>query len=503
MSDRKKSVTRQADEEGEELISRLPEPILSFILSFLPTEEAARASILSKRWTQAWRYVSRLNINQSRLMRDQTYLISMLSNKDRIDNETIRTILENEIRNIIGIINSILNSHRGELCSFHMLHFPKFLENGILDVWIRFLVEIKGIKDLGLLCTDMAGLMKKLHTEKGMVTLSLPLKLVSSLFKLVLSSYKLEIVPSPSESYTKNLETLKLARVFIGDENLEIILSTCESLKNLSLIGCLGFEKFNIDHPNIRFLELQDLFLNEIHITAVNLGVIFLQTIGCQSSKEIVIDIPSLKVFSSHCIESISSSHTHELLETKVILEDCSDLLRSELPRQNLNIFENLSALMVDLKLNKVRDAMALAYVLRTCLYLEKLEVTILQSDDDDDTTEDCCLPYPNILFWEKREYYDCVTHKLEFVCIIGFSGQVQEMEFAKHLITRGTKIKKLTIFFDDKCSFEGENTGLSLLSVPRASLDICIEFKPGKERASRKAGDPDDWILNNLPSLL
>ncbi|OMO98205.1 hypothetical protein CCACVL1_04297 [Corchorus capsularis] len=51
-------------DEGRSRICSLPDPIIHYILSFLPTKEAAKTSVLSKRWQFLWMFVTNLEFNE-------------------------------------------------------------------------------------------------------------------------------------------------------------------------------------------------------------------------------------------------------------------------------------------------------------------------------------------------------------------------------------------------------------------------------------------------------
>ncbi|KAG4931078.1 hypothetical protein AAZX31_17G184400 [Glycine max] len=51
--------------EGEGTLSKLPEPLVSHILSFLPTKDAVRTSVLSKKWQFRWTFITKLDLDDT------------------------------------------------------------------------------------------------------------------------------------------------------------------------------------------------------------------------------------------------------------------------------------------------------------------------------------------------------------------------------------------------------------------------------------------------------
>lgn len=49
--------------EEEDMISNLPDALISKVLSYLPTEEAVRTSVLSSRWKSLWLFISAIDLD--------------------------------------------------------------------------------------------------------------------------------------------------------------------------------------------------------------------------------------------------------------------------------------------------------------------------------------------------------------------------------------------------------------------------------------------------------
>ena len=58
-----KLVKGQDEGEGKDIIRKLPDSILHYILSFLPTKDAVRTSILSTKWSYLWTGMSNFDFD--------------------------------------------------------------------------------------------------------------------------------------------------------------------------------------------------------------------------------------------------------------------------------------------------------------------------------------------------------------------------------------------------------------------------------------------------------
>jgi hypothetical protein len=48
-----------------DIISKLPESLITHILSYLPTKDAVRTSVLSRRLIECWTFITKLNFNDN------------------------------------------------------------------------------------------------------------------------------------------------------------------------------------------------------------------------------------------------------------------------------------------------------------------------------------------------------------------------------------------------------------------------------------------------------
>ncbi|MED6168715.1 hypothetical protein PIB30_014180 [Stylosanthes scabra] len=60
----KKDYMEEKNDEGGTNICDLPDPVLALIISSLPTKEAVRTSLLSKRWQHLWKDISKIDLKE-------------------------------------------------------------------------------------------------------------------------------------------------------------------------------------------------------------------------------------------------------------------------------------------------------------------------------------------------------------------------------------------------------------------------------------------------------
>ncbi|KAJ1430779.1 Leucine-rich repeat domain superfamily [Sesbania bispinosa] len=454
--------------EDEDLISQLPDEVLCCIISSLSIDEAVRSSILSKRWrSPLWKYSSHLDF-------DVTRMIKPLSQPQNPVTFGLHLTTEEDACRYGNLVNTMLNDHLGDLTSCRFRHFSQILAPGEVEAWIDYVVQKnKTLNSLTLECIPVVLKVSQILSDTPhTVRLHLQPKIFSNLFYLNLTNYILSgSAPSAFEGCTK-LKILKLKRVVMEEETIKGILDNCLGLEKLTLIESNGFKKLKVQNPSLRILELRWMVLCEIDVSVENLQFVVLDSLICPE-RNLKIHALNLRTFCSRNrpshLRSPSNIEQFCFLGTKEIFENCSDLLESH----TTNIFRNLLTMVVDMDLNNIREALALSYILRSCLYLETLEIALPEQDSSGDYDE-CALTFPKSMFWERREMYNCINHQLKFVTLKGFTGKEQEVKFVKHLITRATMMKKITVFCNSSVMDEATN----LLSLPRASVYLSIIFK-------------------------
>ncbi|KAJ4707183.1 F-box/FBD/LRR-repeat protein [Melia azedarach] len=330
-------------------ISNLPWDVLDTILINLPLRDAARTSILSRKWRYKW-------TGLSQFVFDDKCFSSFLSEKARWGE-------------IMKIIQMVRTYHRGPIEKFKLTAYcyPNFCD---LEQWLQFLTE-KGIKELIL--QDFT-FMKRFKLP--CCVFSCPQLSCLELYGCVLK------LPSTFKGL-HCLKSLQLSQVSIISDTLESLIHNCPILERLTLLNVNHLASVRIHNPSLKYLKIDSKFgdinlEHSVQLTSVDIQMIplcrgarehergdashLLQVFGC------LYDVKRL-IFSSRFLEWLASD---------------------KVPPERLPIMLNhlMFLDLKDIKLSNLKELMASLAIFRSCPNLEELTITVVESNSSRPTTD-------------------------------------------------------------------------------------------------------------------
>ncbi|KAG7604899.1 F-box domain [Arabidopsis thaliana x Arabidopsis arenosa] len=187
----------------EDLISKLPDALISQVLFYLPTKEAVSTSVLSSRWKSVWLLIPELDLNSSAFPSNNAF---------------------------VGFIDKFIDFSKIENSCLHKLKLSirKEHENdnkSCVTRWIGFVATHK-LKHLDVECL--------LWKKKCLEVMPLTLYITQTLFYLRLHRVLLGNVESIS---LPCLKTMHLEQnVYANETCLEFFISSCPVLEDLSIV---------------------------------------------------------------------------------------------------------------------------------------------------------------------------------------------------------------------------------------------------------------------------
>ncbi|XP_050289056.1 putative F-box protein At1g49610 isoform X2 [Quercus robur] len=236
-------------EEGEDRISTLPDSVLLSILSFLPTKEAIKTGVLSKRWAYLWTSVSSLSFELEEYY-SESCLVKSIHDFTRAFDPTSAV---DPIDDFTSAVDHTLLLHRApKLTNFSVRFKYRTKLKARLDLWVWFATSAK-VSQLSL------------H-------LSPPYYLDFDGYQLPQHLYTNEFVSEFNFSYCKvfpngllhwsSLKHLCIGQSAMCDDVIREVLMGSPRLESLELHDCWEFNRLDIVSESLRKLVIDSYVID-------------------------------------------------------------------------------------------------------------------------------------------------------------------------------------------------------------------------------------------------
>ncbi|XP_078150258.1 putative F-box/LRR-repeat protein At3g18150 isoform X1 [Carex rostrata] len=353
--------------------SRLPDEVLTHILSFLTTKEAVQTCVLSKRWINIWAVVPILDINHYGFEKVGVHDCSAAYDgcSGGCKNALIMSVVRFE-RLMTGFLDNRAPTNLERFCCARHIHnFEHDASVGWIDrVALLMPLDIDilitggtdnslDLPDLVFSCTSLQYLNIALYTRVKTIIRPVSINLPSLKF------LELTWVELPDDFAQKffigcpSLERLKLCScdLYFSDISSEV-------LKELTLINCTLYEQMQISCPHLISLCM-----------TINLkrDGISLKNMSCLVNVNITLfgdDVPNLNL-----LGGLSNA-------AKLVLHIGTPVLKEQLEKDipNCRIFNNLKKLVVGGKCDMFYDFHLIAFLLKHSPNLKELELLPIES---------------------------------------------------------------------------------------------------------------------------
>uniref|UniRef100_A0A0E0AG05 F-box domain-containing protein n=1 Tax=Oryza glumipatula TaxID=40148 RepID=A0A0E0AG05_9ORYZ len=409
-------------------LSDLHTDILSRIISLLPLKEAARTSVLSNHWKNIW-------CSQENLV---FRFCSVFSVHDHIkrcwtsDGQRLNKEL------FIERIDAVLKQRSGLGVQTTAVFFD--LENehaDHIDRWLNFALASK---------TKQLILDFKPHCPKQALY-NFPFELFSAANSLQLQALKLNTVslkPPPNLDGFRKLQKLKLEYTNVSDEDMQTLVSNCNSLEYLGIIHCGMITRLETSHPlnQLKHLEVQSCtMLQDIQL---NVGLTKLEYEGplipLAPPEPLLMTNIWMRLSDIHsALRYIFTKLPSTLPRLETLTVNCSELKKTILPEKTAK-FMYLKHLRLELTFyeqTRKADMFDFACLLEAAPLLETLELHMWMPFDHQPYCED---------HGELRSLPNRPHSNLRFAYITGFYGAKDQLELVCHILRNSAILNAMKI---------------------------------------------------------
>ncbi|CAN7085459.1 unnamed protein product [Brassica oleracea var. botrytis] len=446
-------------------ISNLPEALISHILSFLPTEESALTSVLSKKWRYLFADRPNLDFDGSGI---------------RSHPDTCEWEMADTLRVFTRFVDRVLVLQGNSTLDDFSLKCGHGVDPVCVTNWILNVLE-RGVSDLDL------------HFNLVGVCLPSEVFMSKSLVRLRIESQN--VIPMEVEDvFLPKLETLYLNKVMLGNcgDCFEKVTSGCHVLEELVLINvysdfwnrsvssktlkrlilsCIDYDKnpdsVSFDTPNVVFLEYYDYVagkypkvkFNSLVEASIDLAMTSEQH-GLASYEHLVGDVTDFLMGIRNVQTLNISANTLEIHFCFQVLTFCCD---------HIPVFHNMIGLTIQTRKSGWESLPAL---FKKCPNLETLVFDGLSH-----TFTVKCMDVDGCLCKFSGEVPTCLSSspvKVLKILRFGDSGVEKETDLIKHFLETMPQLEQLMIYYDTLFDDSVIELSSELKSFPTKASPSC-----------------------------
>ncbi|XP_074306570.1 F-box/FBD/LRR-repeat protein At1g13570-like [Silene latifolia] len=324
---------KTVDHAPPDLITELPRNVIDVIVEKLSLCDAAKMSVLSRKWLDIWR-------SKQKLVLDAPFL-------DRVLKRKIYT------REFSDIVTKILFQHSGHLFSFH-LKIPSLDSCPDVDQWICYLSRT-GVSDI---CIE--------NLYRNPLKLSRHIFSCGNLEKLKLHYFMI----NHTHNYGgfRKMTCLDLDKITFTEQAFKYLIHGCPLLQELRLTNFIGMEHVTIDAPNLIRLIVDGTFLsldvrNAEKLVSADFGLQKYVDVCHKASLRVLIQALAS---SSKLQNLVFRGHFLKVLYKESLLPSSFEKLRK------------LDLLFIDL--NDMDEFRSIISVIQACPAVERLNISVSTS---------------------------------------------------------------------------------------------------------------------------
>lgn len=473
------SPTKKRHKPTRDRLSELPDLALAYILSHLYVEEAARTSVLSKRFNSLWQSVTALTFSDEHSGKRGELFVSF--------------------------VDTALGFHcRSDIEKFSVRFKYGFKYSKIVDGWIKFALQ-KQVKLLHL----------NLYHSKTHPVFDVEHELPKFLYE---NQKLVELVTSCCKFTSErginwsSLKLLSITRTKLDEGLISWILAHCLVLETLELRDCGGFDQLKIRSASLRVLRIvgeqpqlvtQPQDENLLEISGPNLvslevsGPLYrtkvrLSDLGSLVSTTMDFEIkPNIKGSMSSWFAVRDQDIAREVLESLCLVKELT-VGRWYIEALSKCEAYNLSSPWSERKSLTLRipvakwDHLGIVSFLRSSPYMEKLVIRLSYCSNM------CDLQHTHVPKHHDEEYIwnswstisKCPLLHLKTVKVVDFRasscGVMKNLfPFLQFLLKNSKVLEEIVIQTSRYVTKGALDEALKLLSVPVASPDAVVHFDP------------------------